>query len=169
MSIILSTFLSFSIALLMLLTFFLSFEFSISEYLSFCSPFFLYSRRILADIEQNIEFRKDFTRVNYVVSSFLSFSIALSMLLTFFLSSEFSISEYLSFCSLSTPNIGRYRAKYRVSQGFHARDTCQLRCLIVSFIFDRFINVSYILSFAEHVSFENSPYSRRILADKPRK
>ena len=81
----------------MLLTFFLSFEFSISEYLSFCLPFFLYSRRILADIEQNIEFRKDFTRVNYVVSSFLSFSIALSMLLTFFLSSEFSISEYLSF------------------------------------------------------------------------
>ena len=166
MSIILSTFLSFSIALLMLLTFFLSFEFSISEYLSFCSPFFLYSRRILADIEQNIEFRKDFTRVNYVVSSFLSFSIALSMLLTFFLSFEFSISEYLSFCSLFTPNIGRYRAKYRVSQGFHA---CQFCCLIVSFIFDRFINASYILSFAEHVSFENSPYSRRILADKPRK
>ena len=132
-------------------------------------PFFLYPRRILADIEQNIEFRKDFTRgirVNYVVSSFLSFSIALSMLLTFFLSFEFSISEYLSFCSLFTPNIGRYRAKYRVSQGFHA---CQFCCLIVSFIFDRFINASYILSFAEHVSFENSPYSRRILADKPRK
>ena len=35
-------------------------------------------------------------------------------------------------------------AKYRVSQEFHA---CQLRCLIVSFIFDRFINASYILSF----------------------
>ena len=98
MSIILSTFLSFSIALLMLLTFFLSFEFSISEYLSFCSPFFLYSRRILADIEQNIEFRKDFTRgirVNYVVSSFLSFSIALSMFLTFFRSQNMFLSKTL--------------------------------------------------------------------------
>ena len=98
MSIILFTFLSFSIALLMLLTFFLSFEFSISEYLSFCSPFFLYSRRILADIEQNIEFRKDFTRgirVNYVVSSFLSFSIALSMFLTFFRSQNMFLSKTL--------------------------------------------------------------------------
>ena len=82
----------------MLLTFFLSFEFSISEYLSFCSPFFLYSRRILADIEQNIEFRKDFTRgirVNYVVSSFLSFSIALSMFLTFFRSQNMFLSKTL--------------------------------------------------------------------------
>ena len=85
---------------------------------------------------------------------------------SFFRSNSLSQNTFLS---LSTPNIGRYRAKYRVSQGFHARDTCQLRCLIVSFIFDRFINASYILSFAEHVSFENSPYSRRILADKPRK
>ena len=79
----------------MLLTFFLSFEFSISEYLSFCSPFFLYPRQILADIEQNIEFRKDFTRVNFVVSSFLSFSIALSMLLTFFRSQNMFLSKTL--------------------------------------------------------------------------
>ena len=57
-----------------------------------------YPRRILADIEQNIEFRKDFTRgirVNYVVSSFLSFSIALSMLLTFFRSQNMFLSKTL--------------------------------------------------------------------------
>ena len=79
--------------------------------------------------------------VSFIFDRFINASYILSFVRILYLRIPFFLFTFLS---LFTPNIGRYRAKYRVSQRFHA---CQLRCLIVSFIFDRFINASYILSF----------------------